>query len=132
MAWFDSHLEADLAMFVAEDENGRIVGWSCLNKYHDRMGYRFTTENSVYVAADQRGKGIGKLLLAPLVDAARKRGFHAIIAVIDASNDVSIRLHARFGFFEVGRFKQIGYKFNRWLDVSYMELLIPENANPKG
>ena len=88
------------------------------------MGYRFTTENSVYVATKYRGKGIGKLLLAPLIEAARKRGLHAIIAAIDADNDISIRLHARFGFEKVGHFKRVGFKFNRWLDVVYMELLL--------
>jgi phosphinothricin acetyltransferase len=93
------------------------------------MGYRFTTENSVYVAADQRGKGIGKLLLAPLIEAARSRGFHTIIAAIDADNEASIRLHARFGFQHVGRFKQVGFKFERWLDVAYMELLLPSDSS---
>ena len=98
------------------------MGWSALNKFHDRMGYRFTSENSVYVAEDQRGKGIGKFLLAPLITSAKELGLHAIIAAIDASNDVSIRLHARFGFEKVGHFKRVGYKFERWLDVVYMEL----------
>jgi len=123
-AWFDDHERGGYAMFVAEDEAGRIVGWSALNRYHDRMGYRFTTENSVYVAADARGQGLGKLLLAPLIDAARARGLRAIIAAIDATNEASIRLHARFGFVQVGLFKQVGFKFDRWLDVVYMERLL--------
>jgi phosphinothricin acetyltransferase len=122
-AWFEEHAKQDYAVFVAE-EGGRIIGWSALNPYHARMGYRFTTENSVYVAADQRGKGVGKLLLEPLIGAARKRGLHAIIAAIDADNEASIRLHARFGFEKVGHFKRVGFKFNRWLDVVYMELLL--------
>jgi L-amino acid N-acyltransferase YncA len=122
-AWFDEHVKQNYAVFVAE-ANGRIVGWSALNPYHARMGYRFTSENSVYVAADQRGKGVGKLLLEPLITAARKRGLRAIIAAIDADNEASIRLHARFGFEKVGHFKKVGYKFDRWLDVVYMELLL--------
>ena len=121
--WFDDHMKQDYAVFVAEDA-GEIVGWSALNPYHARVGYRFTSENSVYVAASQRGKGIGKLLLAPLIDAARRRGLRAIIAAIDAQNEASIRLHARFGFEKVGHFKNVGYKFDRWLDVVYMELLL--------
>ena len=121
--WFEDHAKQNYAVFVAED-GGRIVGWSALNPYHARMGYRFTSENSVYVATDQRGKGIGKLLLEPLISAARKRGLRAIIAAIDADNEVSIRLHARFGFEKVGHFKKVGFKFNRWLDVVYMELLL--------
>jgi len=122
--WFEDHQRDNYPIFVAQDEAGRIVGWSALNPFHARMGYRFTSENSIYVAADSRGRGLGKLLLAPLLDAGRARGLHAIIAVIDADNEASIRLHARFGFEKVGHFKQTGFKFNRWLDVVYMEKLL--------
>src|SRR5207247_2103003 len=104
-------------------EAGCVGGWSALNPFHARYGYRFTAENSVYVAADRRGRGLGKLLLAPLVDGARAKGLHAIIAAIDATNEASIRLHASFGFDKVGHFKQTGFKFGRWLDVVYMEKL---------
>ena len=124
VAWFEEHQKNNYAVFVAEDPAGRVVGWSALNPYHARIGYQFTTENSVYVAADQRGKGFGKLLLAPLIEAARGRGLHAIIAAIDAENGVSVRLHASFGFQKIGHFKQVGFKFGRWLDVVYMELLV--------
>ena len=122
IAWFEDHQRNNYAVFVAEDDAGRIVGWSALNRYHDRMGYRFTSENSVYFAADQRGKGIGKLLLAPLIDAARQRGIQAVIAAIDAENEASIRLHARFGFGRVGHFKEVGFKFGRWVDSVLMQL----------
>ena len=122
--WFDDHARDGYAVFVAEGEGGRIVGWSALNPYHARPGYRFTSENSIYIAADMRGQGLGKLLLAPLIEAARRKGLHAIIAAIDATNEASLRLHARFGFVHVGHFKQVGYKFDRWLDVNYMERLL--------
>jgi len=111
-------------VFVAVDDSGRIAGWSALNRYHDRKGYQFTSENSVYVAPEKRGKGIGRLLMAPLIEAARQRGLHAILAGIDADNEASLRLHASFGFVKVAHFKQIGFKFGRWLDVVYMELMI--------
>jgi phosphinothricin acetyltransferase len=122
-AWLQDHIDHDYAVFVAA-EGACIVGWSALNRFHDRMGYRFTSENSIYVASNRRGQGIGKLLMPPLLDAARKRSLHAIIAAIDATNQASIRLHARFGFQIVGQFKEVGYKFGRWLDVVYMELLL--------
>ena len=123
-AWFDDHERGGYAIFVAEDASGGIVGWSALNPYHARPGYRFTSENSVYIAADMRGQGLGRLLLAPLIDAARAQGLHAIIAAIDATNVASLRLHAQFGFIQVGHFKQVGYKFDRWLDVVYLERLL--------
>ena len=122
--WFEDHQRDGYPVFVAVDDAGRVVGWSALNPFHARIGYRFTSENSVYVAADMRGKGVGKLLLPPLIEGAKARGLHAIIAVIDADNEASVRLHAAFGFEKVGHFKQTGFKFNRWLDVVYMERLV--------
>ncbi len=124
LAWYEDHLKSNYPIFVAENEQGCIVGWSALNQYHGRVGYQFTTENSVYVAADQRGRGIGKQLLPPLITGARERGLHAILAAIDAQNEASIRLHVSFGFEQVGCFKQVGFKFGRWLDVVYLELLL--------
>ena len=122
--WFEERQRDKYPVFVALAEEQKVVGWSALNPFHARLGYRFTAENSVYVAADRRGQGLGKLLLAPLMEGARSRGLHAIIAVIDADNQASIRLHAGFGFEKVGHFKQTGFKFGRWLDVVYMERLI--------
>lgn len=123
-AWFDDHVKNHYPVFVAVNDQNGVVGWSALNRFHDRMGYRFTAENSVYVAADQRGKGIGTLLMPPLINGAKERGLRAIVALIDANNESSIRLHARFEFERVGLLKQVGFKFNRWLDVVYMERLI--------
>ena len=122
--WFEDHQRDNYAVFVAVDETGRIVGWSALNPYHARPGYRFTSEDSVYIAADRRGQGIAKQLLEPLIEAARARGLHVIIAAIDATNEASIRLHARYGFEQVGHFKQVGFKFGRWLDVVYMQKIL--------
>lgn len=119
--WFEERQREGYPIFVAVDDAERVVGWSALNPYHARMGYRFTSENSVYVAADVRGRGIGKLLLAPLIEGAKARGLHAIIAAIDATNEASIRLHLAFGFEKVGLFREVGFKFDRWLDVVYME-----------
>ena len=125
IGWFDDHVKHNYPIFVAVNNEARVIGWSSLSRFHDRMGYRFTSENSIYVAADQRGQGVGKLLMPPLIESARQRGLHAIIGVIDAANEASIRLHASFGFQRVGLFKEVGFKFGRWLDVAYMQLLLP-------
>src|SRR4051812_26360652 len=66
IAWFEDHARNDYAVFVAVAPTGRVLGWSALNRFHDRLGYRFTAENSVYVAADRRGQGLGRLLMQPL------------------------------------------------------------------
>jgi phosphinothricin acetyltransferase len=125
MQWFEERQRDHYPILVAVAEQNAVIGWSALNPYHARVGYRFTSENSVYVAESHRGKGVGRALLGPLLDAGRARGLHAILAVIDAENEPSIRLHAAFGFEKVGLFKQVGFKFNRWLDVVYMEKLLP-------
>jgi len=125
VAWFEDHKKQNYPIYVAVIESGEVVGWSSLSRFHDRMGYRFTAEDSVYVAEPHRGKGVGKLLLKPLIDAARERDLHAIVGLIDAQNEPSIRLHAAFGFEKVAHLKQVGYKFDRWLDVVIMERLLP-------
>lgn len=126
--WFRDHVENGYPVFVAELE-GKVVGWSSLSRFHDRPGFRYTTENSIYVAEEHRGKGIGRRLLEPLLAEAPKRGFRSIIAVIDGANGSSIRLHEQYGFEKVGLFKSVGYKFDRWLDVIYMEKLFPVPAD---
>ena len=122
--WFQDHEEARYPVFVATGPGEHVLGWSSLSQYHDRFGYRFTAENSVYVAAGQRGRGIGRMLLPPLIATARRRGLHVIIAAIDAQNEASVRLHASFGFQQVGLFREVGHKFGRWLDVLYMQLVV--------
>jgi phosphinothricin acetyltransferase len=122
--WFAERQRDGYPILVAVEPGGRVVGWGALNPYHARVGFRFTAENSVYVAADLRGRGVGRRLLAPLLEAGRKKGLRAIIAAIDAENTVSIRLHQSLGFEKVGHFRQVGFKFGRWLDLVYMEALL--------
>jgi phosphinothricin acetyltransferase len=124
-AWFESRQREGYPVFVAEEE-GRLVGFSSYGPFRAWAAYQFTIENSVYVAADQRGKGVGKLLLAPLIGSAAQKGMHAMVAGIDASNDASLRLHFSFGFKEVAHFREVGYKFDRWLDLKFLELILGE------
>src|SRR5882762_293554 len=88
--WYDTKLKDGHPVFVAESE-GRIVGFSSYGPFRAWAAYKYTVENSVYVASEQRGKGIAKLLMQPLIDSARQQDYHAIIAGIDASNASSIR-----------------------------------------
>ena len=120
--WFAQRTEKGFPVFVAEQtDTAQIAGWSAYGPYHSRIGYRFTVENSVYVDHERRGQGVGKLLLAPLIEHATANGFHSIIASIDGKNEASIRLHAGFGFERVGHFKEAFTKFGQWLDLVYMQ-----------
>ena len=121
--WFKTKKEQGFPVFVAED-NRTIVGFSTYGPFRVWQGYKHTVENSVYVASNQRGKGIGKLLMAPLIEVAKQQGIHAIVAGIDAENEVSIKLHQQFGFVEVAHFKEVGWKFNKWMDLKFLELIV--------
>ncbi|NNV54512.1 GNAT family N-acetyltransferase [Panacibacter sp. KCS-6] len=121
--WFKEKRKHAFAVFVAE-ENGVILGFSTLGHFRTWEGYKFTVENAVYVKADSRGKGIGKLLLKPLIDNAKALRYHTIMAGIDATNEASIALHKQFGFEQVAYMKEVGYKFNRWLDLVFMQLMV--------
>ena len=120
--WFQHH-GAEHPIIVAELDE-QIVGWGSLSPYHTRSAYRHSTENSVYVHHDCHRRGIGSALLADLISRARALEHRAIIAGIDADQTASVALHAKFGFEQVGCLKQVGLKFDRWLDVIYMELVL--------
>jgi L-amino acid N-acyltransferase YncA len=122
-AWLTSKGDQGWPVLVAES-GGRVVGYATFGAFRAWPAYRHTVENSIYVAPDRRGQGVGKGLLGPLLERARQRRVHAVIAAITADNEASLRLHARFGYREVGRFPEVGHKFERWLDVVFMELLL--------
>lgn len=105
---------------VVSEHAGEVIGWGCLRQFHDRAGYRFTAQDSVFIHQDHRGRGVGKLVLARLVQKARENGFHTVMAGISEGNEASVRLHAGFGFVEVGTEREVGWKFERWLDVTWM------------
>jgi phosphinothricin acetyltransferase len=120
--WFVAHGHKH-PVIVLED-GGAVVAWGSLSRYHARAAYSATVENSVYVHHDFHRRGFGRALLAELIRLARLAGHHTIIAAIDAEQAASVALHREFGFVEAGRLAQLGWKFNRWLDVIYMQLLL--------
>lgn len=121
-AWLDRH-GPEHPITVAE-LGGQVVGWGSLSAYHARSAYRFTVENSVYVDHAYHRRGIGKAILADLIARARLLGHRTIIAGIDGSQDGSVALHAAHGFAQAGHLRQVGFKFERWLDVVYMQLML--------
>jgi L-amino acid N-acyltransferase YncA len=122
-AWFNTKKEQGFPVVVA-DEGGDILGFSSIGPFRNWAAYKFAVENSIYVAAPARGKGIARLLMPPIIKAAKDLGMHTIVAGIDASNAASIQLHRHFGFEEVAHFKQVGWKFDRWLDLKFLQLII--------
>ena len=121
-AWFAHHGPRHPVTVAQLD--GEIVGWGSLSDYRERSAYRFTCENSVYVRHDTQGRGIGTALLADLIARARALDYRTIIAGADAEQTASIALHRKFGFVECGRQIRVGFKFGRWLDVVFMQLML--------
>ena len=121
--WFEGRQREGFPVFVAE-EDGVVLGLSSIGPFRVPTAYQFSVENTVHVAATARGKGIGKLLMPPIIEAARQMKMHTIIAGIDATNEVSLHLHKSFGFEEVAHFKQVGYKFDRWLDLKFLQFML--------
>jgi len=122
-------VEANYPYLVAEVD-GRVAGYAYASSFRARIGYRFTVENSVYVAAGLQGKGIGSALLHRLIAECESRGFRQMIAVIgEATNAGSIRLHERFGFRPVGTFPGVGRKHGRWLDTVFMQRALGVGAD---
>jgi len=121
-AWLDAHDDAH-PITVAVD-GSEIVGFGSLSVYNQREGYRFTVEDTVYVHPAHHRRGLGRALLADLVERARALGHHSIVASISADQPASIGLHAAAGFVEVGRMRELGVKFGTWLDCVYMQKLL--------
>jgi len=121
--WIDDHSGGHPAT-VAIDGDGLVIGFGSLTPYKDRPAYSTTVEDSVYVHRDHRGRGLGRLLLEDLVVRGRDHGFHSMIARIVGDHEVSIALHAACGFEHVGIEREVGRKFNKWLDVVEMQLLL--------
>ena len=123
-ARFEALVAGGFPYLVAENEAGGLAGYAYAGPFRPRPAYRFIVENSVYVAPEAKGRGIGRLLLERLIVEAESLGFRQMIAVVgDGSPDsASVRLHERVGFRHCGRLEGSGYKHGRWLDTVFMQL----------
>lgn len=122
--WFEKY-GGKYPLIVAELE-GQVVGYSCLNPFREKPAYLHSAELSVYISSMHRGQGIGSALMQEILNRATQLGYHTVIGSITAGNEVSIKLHERFGFKFVGCFKEVGLKFEEWHDVHFYQLMITE------
>jgi L-amino acid N-acyltransferase YncA len=138
-AWIDRHRGAHPAVVALGDaaegaaggpaadggaRTGQVLGFAVVSPFRDRPAYATTVEDSVYVHADHRGKGIGRMLLEELLALAGGHGFHAVIARISSENEPSVRLHRACGFELVGVEREVGRKHGRWLDVVELQRML--------
>jgi L-amino acid N-acyltransferase YncA len=121
--WFSDKQTAGWPILIAEAD-GRVAGYASYGTFRTKEGYKFTVEHSVYVHHDYHGKGIGGKLLEELIRLCTEQGYHTMIGCIDAENKGSIAFHKRYGFTEAGLLKQSAYKFGKWLDLLFMQLIL--------
>lgn len=115
--------------FLVAEVDGDVAAYAYVTQFRDRAAYRFTAEDSIYVHPNHMRRGVGKALLAALLDRASAYGFRTIIGVIGGAEPSSIALHAALGFAEAGRLRSVGWKKERWLDSVYMQLELPAPQN---
>jgi L-amino acid N-acyltransferase YncA len=116
-----------IAPWYVCEHDAALLGYAHAAPWRGRSAYRFSVESSVYLAPEHAGKGIGKQLYTALITDLRQRGIHAVMGGIALPNDASIALHEALGFVKVAQFREVGRKFDRWLDVGYWQLLLQEN-----
>jgi len=127
--WFKGK-ESGRFPVIGAMEGRTLLGFSSYGTFRAWPAYKYTVEHSVYVHPDHRGKGIGIALMRKLMDAAREQEYHVMVGGIDAANRASVALHEKLGFVHAGTIRHAGYKFGRWLDLAFYQLLLETPRRP--
>jgi len=128
--WFGDKARAGHPVIGAVNAAGELCGFATYGSFRPRAAYKYTIEHSVYVHPAQQRQGVGRLLMQAIIQRATDAGFHAMIGGIDADNRASIQLHEQFGFSHAGTIRQSAWKFGRWLDLAFYQLLLPGPQAP--
>ena len=129
-AWFDAKAKGKFPVIGIENDAGELMAFGSYGTFRAFPAYKYSVEHSVYVDARFRGRSLGKRMLQEVIAAAQGQEYHVLVGVIDATNSVSIRLHERLGFTHSGTIRQAGFKFGRWLDVAFYQLILPTPLSP--
>ena len=131
MDWYFSKLKGDYPIIGLFDNDSNLLAFGTYGPFRTRPAYKYSIEHSVYVRKDMRGRGFGKVMLNEIIKRAIKDEYHVLVGGIDADNKISIRLHEKMGFEFAGTIKHAGYKFGKWLDLSFYQLILNTPTNPK-
>lgn len=129
-SWFRNKEAGALPVIGAFGEGGNFLGFASYGDFRHWPAYKYTVEHSIYIHKEHRGKGIGFALMQRLIEEAKQQQYHVMVGGIDASNNASIYLHEKLGFFHAGTIKHAGYKFGRWLDLGFYQLVLDTPSNP--
>lgn len=128
--WFKTKETGAFPVIGVEDANGTLMGFASYGTFRAWPAYKYSVEHSVYVRTEHRGKGLGSALLRKLIEAARAQECHVMVGGVDVENTVSVALHRTLGFEHAGTIKQAGYKFGRWLDLAFYQLILETPLAP--
>ena len=128
--WFETRRRDGVPVLGIEWEPGVLAGFATWGPFRPRAAYKYSAEHSVYVDERFRGEGVGRQLLQALIAEAKRRDLHMLIAGIDATNVASVALHSSLGFRCCGTVREAGFKFGRWLDLEFWQLILPTPERP--
>lgn len=126
-AWLAERHDQGYPVLVAIDDEQQVIGYASFGPWRPHDGFRQTVENSVYVRPGQRGSGVGRSLMQELIKRARDLEKHVMMAAIESENRASVHMHQQLGFMHVGQMRQVGRKFDRWLDLTFMQLMLDKS-----
>lgn len=130
VGWFNTKATGQFPVIGALNDAGHLMGFASYGPFRAWPAYKYSVEHSLYIHKDHRGKGLGLTLMQGLIAAATKQQYHVMIGGIDVTNAASIALHKKLGFIHAGTIKQAGFKFGRWLDLSFYQLLLETPREP--
>ncbi|HEX3777360.1 MAG TPA: GNAT family N-acetyltransferase [Polyangiaceae bacterium] len=128
--WFSAKRNGSFPVLGAIDDDGALLGFASYGTFRSRAAYKYSVEHSVYVARERRGIGVGSALMQRLIAAAMAQELHVLVGGIDAANRASIVFHEKLGFVHAGTIAHAGFKFGRWLDLAFYQLLLTTPAHP--
>lgn len=128
--WFKAKEAGNFPVIGVEASDGQLLGFASYGTFRAWPAYKYSVEHSVYVHKNHRGKGLGRVLMQELIAAARDQRYHLLVGGIEATNSRSIALHEALGFSHAGTLRQAGFKFGRWLDLSFYQLILPTPEQP--
>jgi phosphinothricin acetyltransferase len=128
--WFNIKKTKNFPVIGLIDDQGRLLGFGSYGTFRAWPAYKYSIEHSLYIQKDHRGQGLGKILLSELIKIAQDQNYHCLIGGIDSSNESSVKLHKQAGFEFCGRIKQAGFKFSKWLDLDFYQLILSTPSKP--
>jgi L-amino acid N-acyltransferase len=129
-SWFETKNKHHFPVIGITNEVGELLAFGSYGTFRAWPAYKYTVEHSLYVQKNHRGKGLGKIILSEIIKNATRQDYHCLVAGIDSTNQTSIALHESVGFEYSGTIKHAGYKFAKWLDLAFYQLILPTPLHP--